>query len=88
VTEDGTVLTRAATGRLARGIRNRLIETAEAGTIAPFPAQSWVVGALRAQANRRGAGDLQSLWSGQAAALTRGDDAAAVFAELAAGLPH
>ena len=83
-----TVLTRAATGRLARGIRNRLIDTAESGTIAPFPAQSWVVGALRAEANRRGVGDLQSLWAGQSAALTHGDTAAAVFAELAAGLPR
>lgn len=85
---EGTVLTRAATGRLARGIRNRLVETVEAGTIAPFPAQSWVVGALRAEANRRGRGDLQSLWAGQSAALTRGDSAAAVFAELAAGIPR
>ena len=88
LTAEGTVLTRAATGRLARGIRNRLVETVEAGTIAPFPAQSWVVGALRAEANRRGRGDLQSLWSGQSAALTRGDSAAAVFAELAAGIPR
>jgi nitronate monooxygenase len=82
-----TVLTRAATGRLARGIPNRLIETVEAGTIAPFPAQSWVVGALRAEANRRGIGELQSLWAGQGAPLARFDDATELFAELAAGLP-
>jgi nitronate monooxygenase len=88
VAADGTVLTRAATGRLARGIRNRLVDTVEAGAIAPFPAQSWVVGALRTEANRRGVGELQSLWAGQAAALTPGDDAAAVFSELAAGLPR
>ncbi|MDQ1129469.1 nitronate monooxygenase family protein [Microbacterium sp. SORGH_AS_0888] len=88
VADDGTVLTRAATGRLARGIPNRLIETVEAGQIAPFPGQSWVVGALRQEANRRGEGDLQSLWSGQAASLARGDDADAVFAELSAGIPR
>lgn len=87
LTADGTVLTRAVTGRLARGIRNRLIDhIEEVGAVAPFPAQSWVVGALRAEANRRGDGDLQSLWAGQAAALARFDDAADVFAELAAGL--
>ncbi len=84
---DDTVLTRAATGRWARGIPNRLIETVETGGIAPFPAQSWVVGALRAEANRRGLGDLQSLWSGQGAPLARFDDADEVFAELAAGVP-
>jgi len=82
-----TVLTRAATGRLARGIPNRLVETVEAGTIAPFPAQSWVVGALRTEANRRGIGELQSLWAGQGAPLARFDDATELFAELAAGIP-
>lgn len=88
VTADDTVLTRAVTGRLARGIRNRLVDhLEETGIVAPFPAQSWVVGALRAEANRRGDGDLQSLWAGQAAALARSDDAAEVFTELAAGLP-
>ncbi|MGV9193790.1 NAD(P)H-dependent flavin oxidoreductase [Microbacterium sp. MC2] len=83
-----TVLTRAVTGRWARGVRNRLVDTVEAGgAIAPFPAQSWVVGALRAEANRRDRGDLQSLWAGQGAPLAAHDDAAAVFAELAAGVP-
>jgi nitronate monooxygenase len=87
VAADETVLTRAATGRLARGIRNRFIDTIEAGTIAPFPAQSWVAGPVRAEANRRGIGDLQSLWAGQGAPLARFDDADALFAELAAGVP-
>ncbi|GAA3908114.1 NAD(P)H-dependent flavin oxidoreductase [Microbacterium invictum] len=89
IAADDTVLTRAATGRLARGVANRLIETIESGgAIAPFPAQSWVVGALRAEANRLGRGDLQSLWAGQGAPLARLDEAAEVFAELAAGIPR
>lgn len=88
IAADDTVLTRAVTGRMARGIRNRLIDTIEsAGEIAPFPAQSWVVGPVRAEANRRGLGDLQSLWAGQGAPLARLDDAHAVFAELSAGIP-
>lgn len=87
IAADDTVLTRAVTGRLARGIRNRLVETLEACDIAPFPAQSWVVGPVRTEANRRGLGELQSLWAGQAAPLARHDDAHDVFAELAAGLP-
>ncbi|WP_054679910.1 NAD(P)H-dependent flavin oxidoreductase [Microbacterium sp. No. 7] len=85
IAADDTVLTRAATGRLARGIRNRLIDTVEAGPIAPFPAQSWVIGPVRTEANRRGLGELQSLWAGQAAPLARLDDAGDVFRELAAG---
>lgn len=89
IAADDTVLTRAATGRLARGVANRLIETVEAGgAIAPFPAQSWVVGALRTEANRVGRGELQSLWAGQGAPLARHDEAAEVFAELAAGVPR
>ena len=84
----GTVLTRAITGRLARGIPNRLIRLLEeAGSALPFPAQSWLIGPIRAEALRRGIGDLQSLWAGQAAPLARHDDVDAVFAELAAGVP-
>ncbi|MDQ2660779.1 MAG: nitronate monooxygenase [Actinomycetota bacterium] len=88
VTAQGTVLTRAMSGRLSRGIPNRAIRTIEAGgVIAPFPVQNWLTGRFRAEAGRRGLGDLQSLWAGQAAPLAREADADAVFTELAAGVP-
>lgn len=83
-----TVLTRAMSGRLARGIPNRAMHELEAsGMIAPFPAQNWLTGVFRAAATARGDGELVSLWAGQAAALSRFDDAADVLAELRAGLP-
>lgn len=83
-----TVLTRAMSGRLARGIANRATRTIEElGQIAPFPAQNWLTGRFRAEAARVGAAELLSLWAGQAAPLARSDDAGEVFAELAAGLP-
>lgn len=83
-----TVLTRAMSGRLARGIPNRAMRQIEtAGVIAPFPAQNWLTGVFRAEAGRRGDGDLVSLWAGQAAGLSTSDDAEAVFDELMAGLP-
>ncbi|MCM3695692.1 NAD(P)H-dependent flavin oxidoreductase [Microbacterium oleivorans] len=86
-TDTDTVLTRAMSGRLARGIPNRAVHTIErAGAIAPFPAQNWLTGAFRSAAPHDR--DLVSLWAGQAAGLSRQDDAAAVFAELAAGLPR
>jgi nitronate monooxygenase len=85
---EDTVLTRAMSGRLARGAVNRAVREIEAGAIAPFPAQNWLTGRFRAEAARRGEGELLSLWMGQAAPLARLDDAAAVFAELVAGLPH
>lgn len=85
--DDETVLTRAMSGRLSRGIRNRAVRTIEAdGRIAPFPAQNWATGAFRAEAGRRDEGELLSLWAGQAAPLARHADAGGLFAELVAGL--
>ncbi|GAA3765134.1 nitronate monooxygenase [Microbacterium kribbense] len=87
-TDVTTVLTRAMSGRLARGIPNRAVREIESrGAIAPFPAQNWLTGQFRAEARRRGIGEFASLWAGQSAALAHLDDAAEVFAELAAGLP-
>lgn len=85
--DTATVLTRAMSGRLARGIPNRAVREIEArGAIAPFPAQNWATGAFRAEAAARDAGELLSLWAGQAAALARHADATDVYAELLAGL--
>lgn len=85
--EDAT-LTRAMSGRLARGARNRAVEALEAaGAIAPFPVQNHLTGGFRTEAGRRGLGDLQSLWLGQASRLAVHDDADAVFDELLAGVP-
>lgn len=85
---DGTVLTRAMSGRLARGIPNRVLREIEAsGIVAPFPVQNWLTGRFRTVASERGVGDLQGFWSGQASLLTRDRaDATTVFAELVAGL--
>lgn len=85
--ETDTVLTRAMSGRLARGIPNRAMRVLEtAGVIAPFPAQNWASGVFRAEAAVRDDADLVSLWAGQAAGLATRGHAADVFAELAAGL--
>lgn len=85
---DETVLTRAMSGRLARGVRNRAVRAIEAGgMIAPFPAQNWLTGRFRGAAAEQGLGELQSLWLGQGSPLAQHDTAAGVFAELVAGLP-
>ncbi|MFC0682681.1 NAD(P)H-dependent flavin oxidoreductase [Lysobacter korlensis] len=82
------VLTRALSGRLARGAGNRAIRHIEStGRIAPFPVQNWLTARFRAEAARRDDPELLSLWMGQAAPLARLDDAEAVFSELVAGLP-
>lgn len=84
---DETVLTRAMSGRLARGARNRAVRAIEAsGTIAPFPMQNWLTGRFRAAAGEQNLGELQSLWMGQAAPLAQYASAREAFEELAAGV--
>ncbi|WP_406249094.1 NAD(P)H-dependent flavin oxidoreductase [Microbacterium sp. M] len=85
---DSSVLTRAMSGRLARGARNRVVRAIEAsGTIAPFPMQNWLTGRFRTAAGQQNLGELQSLWLGQSAPLARWDTASEVFDELVAGVP-
>ena len=66
-----TVLTRAFSGRTARGISNRL--HAEHGADAPmaYPGVHHLTAPLRAEARSRGDADLVDLWAGQAHALSR-----------------
>jgi nitronate monooxygenase len=79
-----TMLTRAFTGRLARGVRNRVGEMLEqrSATYLPYPLQGQLVGALREEALRRGRLDLVTLWSGQSAHLLRHRHAAELFQDL------
>lgn len=86
---DGTVLTRAMSGRLARGARNRVVRAIEAsGTIAPFPMQNWLTGRFRTPAVEQNLSELQSLWMGQGAPLAAYSTAADAFAEMLAGVPR
>ena len=64
-----TTLTRGFTGRLARGIRNRLTREMEAraADLPPFPIQGWFVSQIKAAALEAGRDDLVSLYSGQIA---------------------
>ena len=82
----GTVLTRAFTGRLARAIRSGFAEEAESGAdgIAPYPAQGWLVRTLRAAAIERGRSDLLPLYAGQSASLLRHHHATELFEALVA----
>ena len=82
-----TALTTGFTGRLARGVRNALVElyTDPAVPRLPYPVQGQLVGALRERALAAGRADLISLWSGQAAPLVHHRGARALFDELVAG---
>jgi nitronate monooxygenase len=78
-----TDVTRAFTGRLARGIRNRFM--IEHGARAPvaYPELHYVTSPLRAQGRERGESDLVNLWAGEAHALAEERPAAEVVAKLA-----
>jgi nitronate monooxygenase len=71
--ENDTRITRAFSGRPARGIANRVLRDYEAGelTILPFPLQNALTRPLRAEASRRNFADYLSLWSGQGTRLAR-----------------
>ncbi len=77
-TEDGTAITRAFSGRPARGIRNRLLlELAEhEGEIAPYPVQNALTQGIRAAARKQDRPEFMSLWAGQAVRLVRPTKAA------------
>jgi nitronate monooxygenase len=78
-----TVLTRAFTGRPARGIENRFIREHEAAAPLAYPEVHHLTAPLRAAA--RAAGDLDGmhLWAGQAYRLTRELPAAELVRSLA-----
>ncbi|AKQ67869.1 Enoyl-[acyl-carrier-protein] reductase [Myxococcus hansupus] len=79
-----TTLTRAFTGRLARGMRNRWTEemASRLGELPPFPIQSWFLGKLKPAAIRAGRTDLVSLWAGQATPNLRHRTVPALMASL------
>jgi nitronate monooxygenase len=72
-----TGLTRGFTGRLARGIRNRLMEELNRGgtDILPYPLQRQLVRNLATAAEAAERADLVPLWAGQSAGLSTCTDA-------------
>jgi nitronate monooxygenase len=79
-----TALTRAFTGRLARGIRNRFVDEMRAyeNAVPQYPVQAWLTAQLKQAALAQGRADVLSLWSGQSAALIRHRKAAELFVAL------
>jgi len=79
-----TGLTRGFTGRLARGIRNRLMEefNRREGEILPYPLQRALVRSLSMAAEAAGRSDLLPLWAGQSAALSAHSDVSAFLNSL------
>ena len=79
-----TRLTRAFSGRPARGIVNRMMTELEAapGAILPYPFQNGLTRPLRTAAAAAGRPEFLSLWAGQGASMARRAPAAALVRRL------
>ena len=77
-----TELTRAFTGRLARGIRNEFL-AANRGAPRGYPEIHHLTAPMRREARARGDAEAINLWAGESYALAREQPAAELVAELA-----
>ena len=86
--ESGTRVTRAFSGRPARGIVNRFMRTVEAGAgpdeILDFPLQNTLTRPMRTAAAKQGKAEYLSLWAGQGVRLARRTTAGELMAALVA----
>ncbi|HEX8819135.1 MAG TPA: nitronate monooxygenase [Archangium sp.] len=81
--DDMTVVTRALSGRPARGLANTLTEELkDLEVLLPYPLQHSATSPLRGAAAAQGDPRFMTLWSGQAAALSRAIPAAELVREL------
>jgi len=84
-TQRETALTRAFTGRLARGIRNQFLDQHSAGAPIAYPELHYVTAPMRQQARQAGNPELVNLWAGEAHALAEEAPAGEIARRLAAG---
>lgn len=83
---DTTVITRAFSGRAARGLRNAFIEKVQERQdyILPFPLQNSLTRPMRTAAAKKGDAGYLSLWAGQGVTRARVLPAAELIRQLAA----
>jgi nitronate monooxygenase len=84
--EQDTRVTRAFSGRPARGIVNRVMEELDAaakpGAILPYPLQNMLTRPMRNAASRQQRAEYLSLWAGQGVRLARRQSVQALIARL------
>lgn len=87
-TEDQTFITRAFSGRPARGIANRVLRDFEQNpeAILPFPLQNALTRPMRSEAAKQNRSEYLSLWAGQGIRMARKMSAAELVARLGSEL--
>ncbi len=75
--DTSTTVTRAFSGRYARGIRNTFIEKHEGkeDRLPMYPVQNVLTSKIRQEATKQNKGEYMSLWAGQASSLARVESA-------------
>jgi nitronate monooxygenase len=68
---DPTVITRAFSGRPARGLHNKFIDMADRVPVLPFRQQNDLTRPMRNEAGKQGVADCISLWAGRGVARAR-----------------
>ncbi|MEQ9348008.1 MAG: nitronate monooxygenase [Thalassospira sp.] len=83
-----TVLTRTYTGRLARGVRNKLIDEMEArfAELPPFPVQAFFVSKIKAACIAQNRTEFTSIYAGQASANLKHGNVSSLMDALSSGL--
>ena len=89
-THDNTTLTRAFSGKLARGVTNEFITRMQLfeKDILDYPIQNALTTAMRKEANRQSNPNFMSMWAGQAFRLCRELPAAQLIGELINEVSH
>jgi len=80
--KDNTELTRAFSGRLARGIRNRFLTEMKDVPVPDYPIQNALTRNLRQAAAQQNREEFMSLWAGQKAYLCQDKTASDLIQEL------
>ncbi|KAA0948866.1 nitronate monooxygenase [Sporosarcina sp. ANT_H38] len=80
--EGCTVLTKAFSGKTARGIRNRFINEMKEANIAPYPYQNDLTKGLRKAAAKQGKNEFMSLWAGESVHLSTSGNLKAIIERL------
>lgn len=69
--EQATTLTKAFTGKYARGLRNKFSEQLKEATTAPYPVQHYLTQPIRKESARQNNREYMSLWMGENSYLAK-----------------